>query len=134
MKYYPEAPETSKGHLNQTWKNVRSTKPKAVQFEEFQSPLLKGHKLQDIYTTVYDVRNTIFTDQTGKFPHCSLSLSGNNYLMVLVEIDSSAILVEPIKSRSDTELIHAYSMLMSRLHKAGLPRANMSLTMKSLQA
>ena len=50
----------------------------------------------DIYTIVYDVRDMIFTYQIGKFPH--RSLSGNNYLMVLVEIDSSAILVEPIRT------------------------------------
>ena len=118
QKYYPEAPEISKGHLNQTRKNVWSTKPKAVQLEEFQSPLLEGRKMRDVYTTVYNVRGTIFTNQPGKFPH--RSLSGNNYLMVLVEIDSSAILVEPIKNRSDAKLTSAYSALMSLLHKAGV--------------
>ena len=32
VKYYPETTETPKGHLNQTRKNVRSTKPKARPF------------------------------------------------------------------------------------------------------
>ena len=33
-KYYPETTETPKGHLNQTSKNVRSTKPKTKTFEK----------------------------------------------------------------------------------------------------
>jgi hypothetical protein len=74
--------------------------------------------MRNVYTTVYNVRDTIFTNQTGKFPDCSLS--GNNYLMMLVEIDSSAILVETINNHSDAKLTRAYSMLMLRLHKAGV--------------
>eukprot|EP00804_Cyclotella_cryptica_P012260 CCRYP_013845-RA/>CCRYP_013845-RA protein AED:0.45 eAED:0.45 QI:0/-1/0/1/-1/1/1/0/146 len=40
--------------------------------------------------------------------------------MVMVEIDSSAILVEPIKNRTDAELTRAYSALMLRLRRAGI--------------
>ncbi|KAL7490274.1 LOW QUALITY PROTEIN: hypothetical protein ACHAW6_016155 [Cyclotella cf. meneghiniana] len=44
--------------------------------------------------------DTIFTDQTGKFPHHSKS--GHHYIMVMVEIDFSAILVEAVRNRSDS--------------------------------
>ena len=44
-----------------------------------------------MYTKVYDVRNTVFSYQTGKFP-TRLQI-GNKYIIVLVEIDSNAILV-----------------------------------------
>ncbi len=40
------------------------------------------------------------------------SQSGNKYIMVLVEIDSNAILVEPMKSRKDAEMIRAYNALL----------------------
>ena len=40
--------------------------------------------------------------------------------MVMVEIDSTGILVEPLKSRNDAELRHAYESLMQRLHQAGI--------------
>ena len=118
QKYFPETVETPKGHLNQSRKNVRSTKPKPIPLETFQSPQLVGRKLRDVYTHVYNTRDTIFSDQTGKFPH--LSSSGNHYLMVMVDIDSSAILVEPIKNRTDPELTRAYSALITRLHRAGV--------------
>eukprot|EP00804_Cyclotella_cryptica_P009774 CCRYP_013229-RB/>CCRYP_013229-RB protein AED:0.40 eAED:0.41 QI:0/0/0/1/0/0/3/0/222 len=58
LKYYPETIETPKGHLNQTRKNVCSTKLKHP-FKELHS---------NIYTKVYDTGDTIFTNQTGKSP------------------------------------------------------------------
>jgi hypothetical protein len=94
MKYYPETTETPKGHLNQTRKNLRSTKPKP--FKTTSSTQLQGKKVQDVHTQVYEVRETVFTDQTGQFP--TQSRSGNKYIMVMVDIDSSGILVEPLKS------------------------------------
>ena len=115
-KYYPETTETPKGHLNQSRKNVRSTKPKP--FEEDHSNQLRGRKVKDIFTKVYDVRDTVFTDQTGQFP--TRSQAGNKYIMVMVEIDSSCILVEPIKNRKDAELTRAYEKLILRLKQAGV--------------
>ena len=67
---------------------------------------LVGKKKQDIFTKVYDVRDTIFSDQTGQFP--TRSRRGNKYIMVMVEIDSNAILVEPMKSKKDAEMIRAF--------------------------
>ena len=112
-KYYPETTETPKGHLNQTRKNVRSTKT----FETNDANTLKGKKARDVGIHVYNVRETIFSDQTGKFP--KRSQRGFKYIMVMVEIDSNAILVEPMKSRKDEEMIRAYDALLARLRLAG---------------
>jgi hypothetical protein len=38
----------------------------------------------------------------------------------MVEIDSNAILVEPMKSRKDEEMIQAYNALLLRLKRAGI--------------
>ena len=115
-KYYPETTATPKGHLNQSRKNVRSTKPKP--FEEINTNQLRGRKNKDVYTKVYDVRDTVFTNQTWQFP--TRSLSGNKYIMVMVDIDSSGILVEPIKNRTDAELTRAHETLLLRLKRAGI--------------
>ena len=48
-KYYPETDETIKGHMNQTRKNVRSTKTKQVLFEIAEYPEMKGKKVHDVY-------------------------------------------------------------------------------------
>ena len=63
-KYYPETTETLKGHLKQMRRNVRSTKV----IETCDATTLKGKKVRDISIHVYNVRETIFSDQTGKFP------------------------------------------------------------------
>jgi hypothetical protein len=40
--------------------------------------------------------------------------------MVMVEIDSNAILVEPMKSHKDEEMIPAYNALLLGLKQAGI--------------
>ena len=116
-KYYPETVETPKGHLNQSRKNVRSTKAKPLS-EYANKHQLEGKKEKDVYIKVYDPKETIYSDQTGAFP--TRSRSGNKYIMVMVDIDSNAILVEPMKSRKDAEMIRAYNALMLRLTRAGI--------------
>ena len=117
-KYYLETTKTPKGHLNQTRKNVRSTKPKTKPLKKTDASTLQGKKVRDVYTKVYDVCNTVFSDQTGQFP--TRSKQGNKYIMVMVEIDSNAILVEPIKNRTDAELTRAYCAMILRLKHAGI--------------
>ncbi|KAL7488941.1 hypothetical protein ACHAW6_014541, partial [Cyclotella cf. meneghiniana] len=134
-KYYPETTETAKGHLNQTRQNVRSTKSQHPMEEYIHKQQLVRKKAQDIFIKTYEVRETIFSDQTGKFP--TRSQRGNKYIMVLVEIDSNAILVEPMKSRKDEEMIRAYDALVGRLQRSGIqPKKHVldneiSITMKA---
>ncbi len=40
--------------------------------------------------------------------------------MVMVEMDSNAILVEPMKSRKDEEMIQVYNALLLRLKRGGI--------------
>jgi hypothetical protein len=87
-------------------------------FEELYSTQLCGRNEHDIYTKVYDTREIIFTDQTGKFPTCSQA--GHQYIMIMVEINSSAILVKPLKNCTDAELTRAYTNLMLCLHRASI--------------
>ena len=100
---------------------MRSTKTKPQPLEEANTNTLRGQKIRDVYTKVYDVRNTVFSDQTGKFP--TQSQRGNKYIIVMVDIDSNVILVEPINSRKYPELTRAYRTMMTRLKQGGvIPR------------
>jgi len=60
----------------------------------------------------------MFSDQMGQFP--TRSQQDNKYIMVMVEIDSNAILIEHMKSRKDEEMIRAYNALLLRLKQAGI--------------
>ena len=115
-KYYPETDETQKGHLNQTRKNVRSTRAKPM--EEPDTSKLQKKKKGDIYVKMYDLKETIYTDQTGKFP--VTSRRRNKYIMVLCEIDSNCILVEPMSGKEDKEMKRAYEHLLKRLKRLGV--------------
>ena len=113
--HYPETDETPKGHMNAQRQGVRSTKPKASADFETASDAkhARGKKEQDVYFKVYDMKHTIYSAQPGRFP--VQSKSGNKYVMVMVEIDSNAILVEAMKSKSDAEMQRAYLVLVNRL-------------------
>ena len=117
-KYYPETTETPKGHLNQSRKNVRSTKPKRTPLEVPNTATLRGCKVHNVYTSVYEVRNTVLSDQTGQFP--TRLKWGNKNNMAIVNIDSNAILVKPIKSHKGAELTQAYWTMILRLRRAGI--------------
>ena len=54
----------------------------------------------------------IFTGQFSK-----RSQRGNKYIVVRVEIDSNAILVKPMKSRKNAEMVRAYKVMMTRLRR-----------------
>ena len=112
-KYYPETVETPKGQMNQQQQNVRSTK---TPFKECHTAAaLRGKKMKDIYVRTYDTRETSFSNQTGQFS--KHSKPGH---MVFVEIDSNAIMMEPMKSRKDAEMIRAYNVLVQRLQIANI--------------
>ena len=60
----------------------------------------------------------MISGQTGKYP--TRSRSGNKYTMIMVEIDSSAILVKPMKSQKDAKMIRAYNALLLWPNQAGI--------------
>jgi hypothetical protein len=68
QKYYPKTTKTAKGHLNQTRKNVWSTKDKSTPLETCDTSHLHSKKVRDVYTQTYMVRKTMFSDKTGQFP------------------------------------------------------------------
>ena len=113
------------GHLDAARANTRSTKTKYQSIslptatERDLKPLL-GKKGQDVYIKMvdtWDMKNTIYSDQTGKFP--VKSRAGNRYIMVMVEIDSNYILVEPMKNKTDDKMIATYQKLLKRIKRTG---------------
>ena len=132
-RHPPRSVATAKGHLDQTRKNARSTKvkpvvpttsdpppdhPTSTDNDDFPEHAEKTH---DCYVAVHSLdepTGRVYVDQTGKFP-CT-SASGNNYIMVLYDYDSNAILMEPIRNRKGPTLVDAHQRLHRRLTHAGL--------------
>jgi hypothetical protein len=117
-KYPPRSISTALGHLDQKRKNIQSTKPK-MSNATTTTDTDEGQTTNQVFATVTDIgMGKIYTDQTGKF--LVLSSRGNKYLYILYDYDSNAIMAEPIKSRTQSELTRAYKKLFDQLAKRGL--------------
>ncbi len=90
-RHFPKLDETAKGHMKKQCQGVRSTRE--LEDSETNSPTIP--KAKDIYIKVHNATETIHTDQTGLFP--AISSKGNQYIMILVEVDGNFIDAEPIK-------------------------------------
>ena len=112
-KHLAKSVATAKGHLRQDRKNVRSTKPTAPL--PAPEPTTRTHCA---FTKIILISGTLYSDQTGHFP--TTSSRGSKYVMIFYDFDSSAILAEPLKSRSASELLRAFSKLHQHLTDRGL--------------
>ena len=79
-KYYPETDETPKGHMRQVRQGFCSTKER-VSVPNDNDEKVPRRKQHDIYVRVDQVKDTIYTDQTGKFP--ITSSRGHKYIMIM---------------------------------------------------
>jgi hypothetical protein len=127
-RHYPDSDETPKGHGRKAPSGLRSTKvttpaldnsAEAFGLENSSQPTKKE---KTVFLRILDMEDEatlkIYTDQSGQFP--KKSSCGNQYIMVLAEVDSNAILVEPMKNRSAGEMVRAYQVLIDHLNSAGI--------------
>ena len=118
-KHLPKLLATAIGHLKQDRKNIHSTKPSITTaplvLPSQHAPLARYHQ---VFVETVELTGKVSTDQTGRFPVTSSCSS--KYLMFLYDHDSNAIIPDPIKSRSEAELIRAYSVIHSKLTNRGL--------------
>ncbi len=79
-------------------------------------------KQKEAIIKTYDLSNKakrlMYNDQIKK--KSKKSSHGNQYIMVLLKIDSNPILVEAMKNHSAGEMIQAYQVLVEHLRSAGL--------------
>ncbi len=126
------AKEMPKGHGRKAPSGQRSTKMTTLALDdsddvfginntEAPRPRTRTKERTVFYRTLdvnEEAAQKIYTDQPGRFP--KKSSRGNQYIMVLTEVDSDAILVEPMKNRTAGEMIRAYQVLIDRLNSVGI--------------
>ena len=71
-----------------------------------------------VIDTTDELAMKIYTDQTGKFP--TRSSQGNQYIMVLAEVDSDANFIEPMRNRTAGEMVKTYLQLITWLKASGI--------------
>eukprot|EP00804_Cyclotella_cryptica_P007374 CCRYP_002593-RA/>CCRYP_002593-RA protein AED:0.37 eAED:0.37 QI:0/-1/0/1/-1/1/1/0/316 len=134
-RHFPESNETSKGHMHHIKSGIRSTKAQFVEPDPVQqakhnlSQLRRKHK--DVYMSVREATELAHTDQTGRFR--VISSKGHKYIMVLVDIDSNYIAMEPMRSKEIQELISVYNTIMDKLASAGIKTFHTNPRQRSTQ-
>ena len=129
-RHYPDSEETTKGHGRKAPSGQRYTKTTTLALDDSDDVLGNNNieaprprkKERTVFYRVLDMNEEaaqkIYTDQPGRFP--KKSSRGNQYIMVLNEVDSDAILIELMKNRTAGEMIRAYQVLIDRLNSAGI--------------
>ena len=105
-------------------------------------PNIHNAKHQDVFMCTFNLKNEmeskiydqmkekIYSDQTGKFP--VQSSRSHQYIMVLIDMDSSYISMEPMKTRHASQLVMTYQIMIDRLKPVGLTQKNMCSIMSAL--
>jgi hypothetical protein len=120
-KYAPFSAATIKGHLDQTRKNIRSTKTEQNKSENddelFPVQLTTNENANYCYTTIFEPTGKVYSDQTGNFQY--VSSKGNNSLVIMYDYDSNAILAEPISNRKAATILAATKKMHNILRSKG---------------
>jgi hypothetical protein len=133
-KHLAKAVATSKGHMRQERQHLRSTQTsslplchsKEAKTAPDKTPEIGGthnkaafhERTHCVYMKPIAVTGQKHSDQTGRFP--ITSSRGSKYIMVVYDYDLNAILTKPLTSRTETELLRAYSKLHDYLTARGL--------------
>ena len=119
---------TTLGHMRQTRKNLRSTRtqrPSATTAAQTDAqPREDPEKRPDktgyhfaALVAADPLKHTAYSDLTGRFP--VTSSRGTKYIFVLYDYDTNVVLVHPLKSREDDEILAAYKATLQRLATRG---------------
>jgi hypothetical protein len=128
-KHLPKSIATTLGHLDQQRKNLWSTKR-----NQKHKPIEDQDGIDDTnpeqetpsrtcvanLVEINDPTSKSYSDLTGRFPiH---SNQGNLYVLLIYLCNENAIIVEPLKNRSEGEQLCAYQTLLQRIPKSQQPR------------
>ena len=94
---------------------VRSTKAKSPHPGTESPP---AEKKYDVFINVYEPKGTMYTYQTGKFPH--KLIWENRYQMILYEIDDKSTWIEPMKNKTEGYIILDQRRALERMKAQGI--------------
>jgi hypothetical protein len=123
-KHLPLSVPSIMGRMRRTPQGIRSTKlhtmspPAEPPLAPPRSPLSCDHLVSADVCKFETLNAMISTDQPGRFPFTSTR--GMNYIFLLYDHDSNAILVHPIKSRQAHHLVEGYDACYAKLQAAGI--------------
>ena len=117
LKHLPPSTGTAKGHMHKNRKGMRSTRANTAALKDARLDLADMNPPQQVcaahehnvvcYAALADtIKGTIYTDLPGQFP--VRSIRNMQYIFVCYVYEANAILVRPMKTRSDACMVAAY--------------------------
>ncbi len=109
--HFPKSEETQKVPMRGQCQGVRSTKTKQWDANITSCPIEPSPQITphirkgDIMIFDYNLKSTMYTNQTGLFPR--ISSLGNRYVMILHNVGSNLSWVEALKDNTGGKLILA---------------------------
>ena len=117
QQHPPQSIAMHKGHMDQDRMNTRSTKKAPGKEEPFPAATEDETPTQACYTALMEPTGQTYIDLTGKF--VAASSMGNNYILIIYDYDSNAILAIPLKNRRAESILQAYKTGHAHLCAAG---------------
>jgi hypothetical protein len=125
QQHLPKSITTAMGHFDQLRKNLHLThhckQPNNKEVEQFYQDVNPDNKstTNQAFAAMIDLHadNTLegrsYSDLMGCFP--AKSQDGNLYVQVLYKYDNNAILVEPLKNRTEGKQLMAYTKILKQV-------------------
>lgn len=133
-KYMNRTMATSMGHLDQERQNLQSTKKNYfLPTNSLSTSSIDTDTTNDFFPTnpsnvrthdcvaqiiPFSQANKGYMDLTGRFPH--KSSRGNEYILVVYDYDSNAILAEALKSRTASSITNGWKKIHQQLMRRGV--------------
>ena len=102
--------------MDQTSKHVRSSKTYQPISHDDDKQDPNNDPTHNVFATIEEI-GKVYTKQMGRFP--IRSSAGNQYILVLYDYDSNAILTEALKTIQGPEIIKAYTKTIQYLQGCG---------------
>ncbi|KAG7366875.1 hypothetical protein IV203_029545 [Nitzschia inconspicua] len=112
----PPRPNSEKPAIHQTKCPPPPTTDDTDEFLPTADP--PNYRTHHCFAAAFEPTGKIYSDLTGKF--IAPSSTGNNYILVVYDINSNAILTIPMKNRSQQSHTDAFCLAHQRLVRAGL--------------
>ena len=116
----PKAEATIEVHLAHIRKHARTTiTNNNIGYKHTNTdPIQEQHNFKtDIIMDTVNKTHNIYTDHMGKFPMKSIRV--NQYVLIMYVYYDNAILTEPLKSRSGSHILEAYTKQFKHLKNMG---------------
>jgi hypothetical protein len=104
-RYFPKSEEMQNGNMHNQQQGIRSTIKKPLNVFPDTPAIPQHESKRDILICIYELKKTMYSDQTRCFPQ--VSSLGNKYIMIIRNVEGNSSWVEALKDNTGSNFIQA---------------------------